>query len=67
MAPASRIVHNRRQQPVERFAGRAEERAVHAEPGRGDGRRDHAEGYETEGDVLTRVYQDLTVQPETRA
>ena len=35
--------------------------------GRGDGRRDHAEGYETESDVLTRVYQDLIVQPETRA
>jgi hypothetical protein len=45
----------------------AEERAARAEPGRGDGRRDHAEGCETESDVLTRVYQDLIVQPEIRA
>jgi hypothetical protein len=50
-----------------RFAGRAEERAGRAEPGRRDGRRDHAAGYETESDVLTRVYQDLIVQPEIRA
>lgn len=35
--------------------------------GRGDGRRDHAEGYETESNVLTQMYQDLIVQPETRA